>query len=35
MTFATTKYQKILENIRIFFGTDEEEEEEEQDIYIQ
>ena len=31
MTFTRTKYQKILENITTFFGTDEEEE---QDIYI-
>ena len=30
MTFSITKYYKILENITIFFGTDEEEE---QDIY--
>ena len=37
MTFTRTKYYKILENITIFFGTDEEEEEEEEeegDIYI-
>ena len=31
MTFAIIKYYKILENITIFFGTDEEEEEEEEE----
>ena len=31
MTFTRTKYYKILENITIFFGTDEEEEEEEEE----